>query len=113
MALARRIGSRVVKRRLTRRGAEIGAAVVHYANGAVLGAVYAVVAEFAPEVTLGMGAAAGAAFALLGDEVALPAIGLVRSPRHYPLTAHADMLGEHLVYGITTDLGRRLLQRLL
>ncbi len=43
----------------------------------------------------------------VGDELAIPALGLAKWPNAYPLSAHAQALAAHAVYGITTDLVRR------
>jgi hypothetical protein len=47
---------------------------------------------------------------LLGNEVLLPAIGIIKR-EDYNLAMQANALGEHLAYGLTTDLiCRQLLQ---
>jgi hypothetical protein len=52
----------------------------------------------------------GAGMWLLGNEVLLPAIGIIKR-EDYNLAMQANGLGEHLAYGLTTDLiCRQLLQ---
>ncbi len=98
--LATRIGAFVLHRRLSRQEREAGAAIVHYGNAAVLGAIYAVAAEFAPAVTWGRGIGFGSFFWYFGLNLAVPALGLGGD---YPLGARLESLGEHIVYGVVTD----------
>ena len=86
-----------------------GAAAVHYGVGGLAGASYALASEAFPVLRAGSGAGFGAAFWLLGDELTMPRLGLCSSPADYPLLAHLNSLGEHLVYGITAELVRRAL----
>ncbi len=109
--LAARAGKKILGRHLSRRERELGAAIVHYANGAALGAIYAAAVELAPAVAWGRGAAFGAFFWYFGDELGLPALGLLRPARDYRASARLNALGEHVVYGLTTDLVRRTLRR--
>ncbi len=111
--IASRFGARFMRGALSRREQEIGAAVVHYATGAALGAAYALGAELAPAVTAGSGVAYGAAFWAFGDELLLPAAGLLRRPAAYAAAAHLAALGEHVVYGIVTDRSHKFLRTIL
>ena len=43
---------------------------------------------------------------LVADELAVPALGLAKGPRNYPLSAHGSALGSHLVYGAAAELVR-------
>lgn len=43
----------------------------------------------------------------------MPLLHLSASPRQYSLAAQAQSLGEHVVYGVTTELVRRALQEAL
>ncbi len=110
--LSAQLTKKVLGRRLSRRDREIGAAALHYVNGAALGALYSVLTELVPAVTWGRGATFGAVFWYFGDEIGLPAFGLLRPPREYSRSARLNALGEHVVYGVTTDLVRRMLRRL-
>jgi uncharacterized membrane protein YagU involved in acid resistance len=48
-----------------------------------------------------------------GDEIALPALGLSKPPTDVPAEKHASALAMHFVYGITLDISRRVLRRVL
>ncbi len=88
-------------------------AAVHYAFGASVGGLYGAVAEVAPEVTAGAGLPFGAAFWLVADETAVPLLGLSKGPTAYPLSTHAYALASHFVYGLTAEVVRRAVRRVL
>jgi uncharacterized membrane protein YagU involved in acid resistance len=92
---------------------ELAGAAVHYAFGTAIGGLYGAVAEFAPEVTAGVGLPFGAAFWLVADETAVPLLGLSKGPTEYPVSTHAYALTSHLVYGLTAELMRRALRKAL
>jgi hypothetical protein len=92
---------------------ETAGAAVHYAFGAASGAVYGALAEVSPQVTMGAGIPFGAAFWLIADEVAVPALGLSKGPTAYPVSTHAYALASHLVYGLTAELSRRAIRQVL
>jgi uncharacterized membrane protein YagU involved in acid resistance len=50
---------------------------------------------------------------LLADELAVPAAGLSKSPKEFPLTTHIYALASHLVYGWITETVRRAVRRAL
>ena len=83
---------------------------VHYATGAVLGAIYGGLAELAPAVTAGYGAAYGTAVNLVLDEAIVPALGLGPSPFKTPLKTHAYGAASHSVFGLVLEIGRRLIR---
>ena len=83
---------------------------VHYATGGTSGAVYGLVAEFAPTVTVGAGVPFGTAVWLGIDEAAVPLLGLAKGPTEYPVSTHAYALASHFVYGLTTEVVRRALR---
>ena len=85
--------------------------IVHYAFGAVVGALYGAMAEIAPRATTALGLPFGAAVWLGAHVVAVPALGLAESPAHQPLGKEAGEFALHLLYGSITELGRRLLRR--
>lgn len=80
---------------------------VHYGFGTLTGAIYGAVASQFPRVTAGYGTAYGSAVWLLGDEAAVPALGLGPSPDKSPLSSHANALAAHCMYGFVTDLVMR------
>ena len=98
---------------MTRREKEIAGPAVHYAFGATMGAMYGVLAEVAPAVSAGWGMPFGTALWLAADEVAVPALGLSKSPTEYPASTHASALASHLVYGLSVDLVRRVFRSAL
>ena len=81
--------------------------VGHHLFGASVGGPYGLLASRAPAVTAGAGLAYGAFVWLAAAEVGLPAAGLARPPRTYPLSRHLASLGSHLVFGLTLEGVRR------
>jgi putative membrane protein len=86
---------------------------VHYGMGATSAGAYGILAEVAPIVTIGDGAAFGAGLWLLADEVAVPAAGLSKPAREIPLTTHLYALASHLVYGWIAETVRGAIRRAL
>jgi putative membrane protein len=84
-------------------------AVVHYAFGAVVGAVYGAVAEIAPMVTTAFGVPFGIGVWLGAHVVAAPAMGLSDPPTRQPVGKEAEEFGLHVVYGAVTEIVRRKL----
>ena len=89
---------------------KLAGAAVHYIYGTSIGALYGLLATRAPTVARGRGTAYGAAAWLAGDEIAVPALGLGKSPEEAPLSSHATALAAHVVYGAVTDSVFRLLR---
>lgn len=77
---------------------------VHWSYGASMGALYAVVRAGRGGRDLGGGLALGTGLWAVGDELAVPLLGLSKGPTAYPPEQHAHRLGAHLVYGVTTAL---------
>ena len=88
-------------------------AAVHYAFGTATGGLYGAAAEFVPEMTAGLGLPFGAAFWVIADETAVPLLGLSKGPTGYPLSTHAYALASHLVYGVTAEVTRRAVRKVL
>lgn len=86
--------------------------VVHYVFGAGVGAVYGVLAELTPIVRIGVGLPFGAAVWLGAHAITVPALGLATPPTQRPFSQEAQEFGLHLLYGLATELARRLLRRL-
>jgi uncharacterized membrane protein YagU involved in acid resistance len=84
-------------------------AAVHYAFGAVVGAVYGAVAESAPIVTTAFGVPFGIGVWFGAHVVAVPAMGLSDPPTRQPVAKEAEEFGLHVVYGAVTELVRRKL----
>ncbi len=98
---------------LSLRQRERAAVAVHYAVGATFGAFYSVAREYVPQVASGGGAPFGMAVFVLAQEIEMPRMGLSKPAGQYSLAMHANSLGEHVVWGITTELVGRALRRLL
>jgi uncharacterized membrane protein YagU involved in acid resistance len=110
MKAAEAISDTVASRPLSKQERQKAGSVIHYAFGSSVGAAYGVLAELAPRTTIAWGSLFGAALWLSADEIAVPALGLSKSPREYPATTHASALAAHLVYGMTADAVRRAIR---
>ena len=86
---------------------------VHYAFGTLSGGLYGALAELTPQVTTAAGLPFGAGFWLLADEISMPLLGLSKGPTEYPVSTHVYSLASHLVYGMTAEVSRRALRRVL
>ena len=85
-------------------------AAVHYAFGAVVGAVYGAVAELAPIVTTAFGVPFGIGVWFGAHVVVVPAMGLSDPPTRQPVGNEAEEFGLHVVYVAVTEIVRRLLR---
>lgn len=90
-----------------------GGPVVHYAFGALVGGLYGGLAEYSGAVRSGFGTAYGAAVFAGADLVAVPALHLSAPLSEFPPRTLATPFAAHLVYGVTTELVRRVLRALL
>jgi putative membrane protein len=91
---------------LSRRQKQKGGMVVHYGFGTALGALYGIARELSSDtfqsvhpVLAGIGY--GSAVFVGADEFAVPALGLSKSPKDAPFSAHAYGLASHAAYGLT------------
>ena len=98
---------------LTEDEKRIAGPAVHYTYGSLVGAMYGGLAELVPVTSAGFGLAFGMALWLLGDEIAVPALGLGKGPMEVPVDRHADALAAHLSYGLTTDVLRRVIKHVI
>ena len=110
---AQLITEKVAGRNLPASYKPLAGEAVHYGMGATSAAVYGVLAEVAPIVTVANGAGFGTGVWLLADELAVPAAGLSKSPSEIPLTTHVYALASHLVYGWITETVRQAIRRAL
>jgi putative membrane protein len=99
--------------KLTESEKKIAGSAVHYSLGTGVGGLYGAVAELAPEITAGAGLPFGAAFWLVVDEGAVPSLGLSKGPSEYPVSTHAYALTSHFVYGLTAELVRRAVRKVI
>lgn len=83
--------------------------VIHYAFGAGIGIVYALLARQLPIVTRGLGAPAGAGVYATTHASLVPALGVQEYPPRLPKAAVAWEGGSHVVFGIALELSRSLL----
>ena len=86
---------------------------IHYVFGGATGAIYGVAAEFAPVVTTGYGAAFGVVLQLLTHETLVPAAGLDVPAPQQPAREHLSELFTHILYGVSTEVVRRVVRRKL
>ena len=110
---AEKIAEPVLDRPLTDEEKKTGAPAVHFAFGTTVGALYGALAVAAPPVTVGLGTAYASAVWLLGDEIAVPSLGLAPPPRDMPASGHFKYWLSHVVYGITLDTARRIVYKRL
>ena len=108
---AEMISEKIFGHQLAKEKKKIAGVAVHYATGAASGAIYGAAAEVAPNVTVGAGIPFGTAVWLVVDETAVPLLGLSKGPTAYSLSTHIYALASHFVYGLTTDMTRRVLRR--
>ena len=111
--IANRIAAPILRRELTKEEKQTAGPVVHYTFGALMGGVYGAAVEVVPKLRSGFGLPYGTAVFVGADEIAVPALGLSKSPAEYPISTHAYALASHLAYGATLELVRRGVRRLL
>ena len=87
--------------------------LVHYTFGATVGALYGAVATCVPRVTLAVGLPFGVAVWFAAHVVTVPALGLAAPPTRRPRAEEGLEFVLHLVYGVVTELVRRLVRRAL
>ena len=113
MKTAGKIAEKVFHHPLSREQKKKLGPVVHYAFGASIGAVYGALAEVTPQATFGAGLPYGTAVFVGADEIAVPAFGLSKPPKEYPASAHIYSLASHLVYGLSLEMARRGIRRMM
>jgi hypothetical protein len=111
--VANAVSERLFHRKLNEHQKEIAGAASHYVMSIASGGIYGALAEVRPGTTIGAGLPFGAAIWFVVDEVVVPALGLSKKPTEYPLSIHAYSLSSHLVYGLTTEIGRRAVRSAL
>jgi putative membrane protein len=113
MKMAELLSEKVLHRKLSPDEKKKAGPVVHYGYGALAGGIYGAAAEIVPAVRKGGGTFYATALFVGGDEIAVPTLGLSRPAIAYPLSVHANALASHLVYGLGTELGRRVMRAIL
>lgn len=94
---------------------------VHWGYGMLVGGLYGVMDQQWRSTRrgndglafLGEGAGYGTALWLIGDELAVPLLGLAKGPTAVPVRTHAEALGAHLAYGVATATAAEALRRVL
>ncbi len=110
---AQAISTRVLDHDLSDGEKKVAGPAVHYGYGAMVGALYGGLSELVPTVGIGLGIPYATILFLAGDEIAVPALGLSKPPSKTPAEDHASALATHFVYGVTLDISRRILRRLI
>jgi hypothetical protein len=100
-------------RHLTLKEEQKGGPIVHYAFGALMGALYGAATEYVPAARAGFGTAFGSLLFTGADMIAVPALGLSGSSKDAPASSLASPLSAHIVYGVTTEAVRRLVRAAL
>lgn len=93
-------------------GGTLGKAV-HWTYGLAVGGLFGLLRDRVAAGSLTAGLGYGAALWLLGDEIAVPVLGLAAGPTAHAATVHADALGAHLVYGLATSATAKALRPVL
>lgn len=100
-------------RHLTLKQEQKGGPIVHYAFGALMGAIYGAAVEYAPAARAGFGTAFGSALFTGADMIAVPVLGLSGSSKDAPVSSLASPFSAHVVYGVTTEAVRRMVRAAL
>jgi uncharacterized membrane protein YagU involved in acid resistance len=111
--VAQKISRELFQHELTESEKHVAGPAVHYGYGGAVGALYGGLAEVLPIVGIGLGIPYATLLCLGGDAVAVPALGFSKPPSQVPPATHASALATHFVYGITLDISRRILRRML
>lgn len=111
--MAELLSEKVLHRKLSSEEKKKAGPVVHYAYGALAGGMYGAAAEIVPAVKKGGGTLFATALFVGGDEVGTWKLGISQSPVVYPLSVHANAFASHLVYGLSAELGRRVVRAIL
>lgn len=100
-------------RSLTPQQRIVAGEIVHYAFGAVSGAIYGGVAEYLEWATWGEGLLFGTAVFIAADESSMPALGLVPWPWEESLPAQLEHWAVHLAFGLSAEWARKQTRQLL
>lgn len=91
----------------------MAAETIHWGFGAFTGAAYGALAEFYPAATAKEGASFGLTLMALTHESALPALGLSAGTEDQTTREHASEMVTHVLFGVTTEVVRSLVRKLL
>lgn len=87
--------------------------VVHYVFGAIMGGLYGAAAEYIPSIKAAAGATYGSALFAAADVIAVPALRLGQLVTEQKPGSLAEYWAAHAVYGVTTELVRRMVRAVL
>ena len=90
---------------------KVSVQIFHYAFGSAAGAVYGLLAEFFPLVTIGWGVGFGVALLLATHESLVPLLGGSVAPWKLPGQEQISELFTHGIFGATVETLRRWLGR--
>jgi putative membrane protein len=105
--------NRMADHPLTEKQEEVSVQAIHWGFGALVGGVYGALAEYQPMVTGRLGANFGLTLCGITHASALPMMGLTESPENQPAREHASELVTHAIYGVTTEVVRRVARKVL
>jgi hypothetical protein len=83
--------------------------VVHYALGALPGALYGITRRWIPFARAGNGLLYGLAVFAVNDEYLNTKLDLASPPQAYPAETHVRGFAGHAILGVTTETGIQLL----
>jgi uncharacterized membrane protein YagU involved in acid resistance len=110
MKAADAIAHTVTGEHLSRAEKEEAGPIVHYAFGALAGGIYGGLAEYSSTVRSGFGTSFGGVLFSTADLLAVPVFDLGPSAADEPASALASPFAAHIVYGVTTELVRRIVR---
>jgi hypothetical protein len=86
---------------------------VHQGVGLTAGSLYGLLRGSSPVLDPKGGLTYGALMWLVGDELAVPMLGLAKGPTAYPARHHLHRLGAHVAYGVAMSMTTQILKRIL
>jgi putative membrane protein len=105
--------NRISDRPLSEAEEEASVQVIHWGFGALVGGVYGAAAEYMPAVTGRLGASFGLTVCGITHAATLPLMGLTEKPEDQPLRESGSEVVTHAIYGVTTEVVRRLTRKIL
>ena len=105
--------NRMASRPLSETEEVVSVQAIHWGFGALVGGAYGAVAEYQPVITGRLGANFGLTLCGMTHASTLPIMGLTESPENQPAREHASELVTHAIYGVTTEVVRRVVRKVL
>jgi uncharacterized membrane protein YagU involved in acid resistance len=102
------LSRKVMDRELDEQTKPKAASAVHFAFGSLVGAAYGAAAAVDSKFSEGLGIPFGASVYVGAHATSVPALGLSEPPTKAPLKDEVGEFLGHLVYGLVTDVTRRL-----